>query len=117
MATDAQQRHDEVDAERVAHMRDLLSRPGGEAEVARRYGSEAEHSDEFRAAKRQQKASTDRAREARAAAAKDAADKAAQARQAAWPNGRSGGNNEAQSARWIRRTRISTWPRGDPLPG
>lgn len=67
MATDAQDRAGQVDAERVANMRALLNEPGGEAEIARRYGEQAVNSDEFAAAKRQQQATTARQREAREA--------------------------------------------------
>lgn len=67
-----QEQTEQVDAEKVAHMRELLSKPGGEAEVARRYGEDATSSEEFRTAQRQQKAAADRAREMRLEAAKEA---------------------------------------------
>lgn len=71
-----QEQEEQIDAEKVAHMRDLLSKPGGEVEVARRYGEAAIDSEEFRTAQRQQQLAAQRGREAREAAAKEAAEKA-----------------------------------------
>lgn len=83
MATEAQEREGRVDAARVAHMRELLSKPGGEAEVARYYGPEATDSDEFRAAERQQQRAVQRGREQREAAAQAVVETAARARRSA----------------------------------
>lgn len=74
-------------------MRDLLSRPGGEAMIEQRYGEAATDSEEFRAARRQQQRAAQRGREAREAAAKQAAEKAEQSR---WVGQRGGDRSELQ---------------------
>lgn len=44
---------EKIDAERVEQIRGMLSRPGGEAEVRKRFGEAALGSDEYAAAKRE----------------------------------------------------------------
>ncbi|KJR06059.1 hypothetical protein, partial [Gordonia sihwensis] len=51
--TETQRREDSLDAERVQAIKAMLERPGGEAEVAKRYGKNAVASDEAAAARRQ----------------------------------------------------------------
>lgn len=82
MATDAQERAGHVDAERVAAMRAMLSEPGGEAEIAKRYGEAALQSDELATARSQQRAATARQREQRERIARAQQAKAEQRQQA-----------------------------------
>ncbi|UZF54052.1 hypothetical protein LH935_14900 [Gordonia polyisoprenivorans] len=70
MATDAEQRAEQVDAEQVAAMRRMLAEPGGEQAVAKRYGAQAVNSAEFKLAQRQREAIVSRQREMREKAAK-----------------------------------------------
>ncbi|MBE7157891.1 MAG: hypothetical protein INR62_05580 [Rhodospirillales bacterium] len=73
MATASQERNDQVDAEKVSQMRQLLAQPGGQALIEKRYGSGATNSPEYAAAQKAQRAAAERARAQREAAAKEAA--------------------------------------------
>lgn len=80
MATEAERRAEEVDRDKAAEIRRMLEQPGGEDEVARRFGKAELSSDEFRAAQRQLREARTRRRESAEARHREVAGQRAQAR-------------------------------------
>lgn len=64
MATEAERRLEQVDSEKVAAIKQMLDQPGGQDEVAKRFGKSELTSEEFATARRQQAEARARRREA-----------------------------------------------------
>ncbi|MFJ7619816.1 hypothetical protein ACIQYZ_13545 [Rhodococcus erythropolis] len=99
MATEAERRLEQVDAERVAEIRRMLEQPGGSDEVAKKFGKAELATDEFKTARRQRQEAQTRRREAAEAREREAEKQRAAARTQAQDRSRPDRSSDAVDLR------------------